>query len=60
MKIIKAGTHGHYDVFSGTGWKNHTRVRWLKKEGRLQHATGKFLSSGATQAVITHITEEKK
>jgi len=52
MKILKAGTFGMYDVFTGEGWKNHTRVRWNNKEKHLQHVNGKFLSKGAVKAVI--------
>jgi len=30
IKVVKAGTHGFYDVFFNDGWKEHTRVRVVK------------------------------
>ena len=57
-KILKAGTFGYYDVFTGMGWKNHTRVRWNKKVGHLQFITGKHLSKKIVQEVQTHILKD--
>lgn len=30
IKVVKVGTHGFYDVFTGMGWRNHIRVRMIK------------------------------
>lgn len=57
MKILKAGTFGFYDVFTGDGWENHSRVRWNNKVGHLQHVNGKFLSKSAVKAVIALINK---
>jgi len=31
LLIKKAGTYGFYDIFSGLGWKNHTRIQVRKQ-----------------------------
>lgn len=58
MKILKAGTYGFFDVFSGMGWKNHTRVRWNKKVGHLQFVTGNHLSKKQVQEVLYHVLKD--
>lgn len=30
LKVVKVGTHGFYDVFTGNGWYNHIRIRMVK------------------------------
>jgi hypothetical protein len=56
-KILKAGTFGMYDVFTGNGWKNHTRVRWNNKVGHLQFVNGKHLTKNVVKEVLEHITK---
>jgi hypothetical protein len=29
-KVVKCGTHGYFDVFTGNGWKNWVRIRMVK------------------------------
>lgn len=59
MKILKAGTRGFYDVFTGLGWTGHTRVRWNKKDGHLQFVHGRHLSTNAVKEVLTKILEKE-
>lgn len=58
MKILKAGTYGFFDVFTGSGWQNHTRVRWNKRVGHLQFVTGKHLSKKQVQEVQSFILKD--
>ena len=32
VKVVKAGTHGFFDVFTGLGWLNHVRIRMVRGE----------------------------
>lgn len=53
MKIKKAGSF--LDVFTGYGWKNHTRVKWNKREGMLQFIKGTHLSPIQVREVMRSI-----
>jgi len=55
MKIIKAGTFGFYDVFTGNGWYHHTRVQFHKKSGTLKFVTGNHLSPNQVKHVMETI-----
>ena len=57
MKILKAGTFGYFDVFTGMGWEGHTRVRYNKKVGQLQFVSGKHLSKNAVKVVQETVKE---
>lgn len=61
MKILKAGTHGHFDVFTGNGWKGWTRVQVVKKvvEGKvetsLRFVSGRHLPPSAVKQVASAV-----
>lgn len=59
MKILKAGTFGMFDIFQGSGWKNHTRVQERKTEKGifLKHIDGIKLSGIQLVRVVKEITK---
>ena len=56
MKILKAGTY--YDVFLGMGWKQHTRIQWIKRDKQFRFVSGIHLNGGVMKQAITTITKE--
>lgn len=50
IKVVKAGTHGYYDVFTGNGWRNHTRIRVVKKD-TIVLPEGKLFSVDSIDAI---------
>jgi hypothetical protein len=40
LTILKNGTKGIYDVFSGDGWTNHTKIHYNKSKNKLTFVEG--------------------